>query len=70
MVDENIAVAAMVLKPRVGDGKDSDTWWTGGSNLANERSKRPKTVMAMRPSHFRSADRIYDYCTQGLPAEK
>ena len=30
----------------------------------------PHSVKAMRPTEFRSADRIHGYCTQGLPESK
>ena len=32
--------------------------------------QQAKTVMASRPTHFRSADQVYTYCTQELPKEK
>ena len=54
--------------PRVGGGKDSGTWWTGGSN----RTKRTKakTVLARRPTDFRDAEKIEMACRKGLPEER
>ena len=56
-------------QPRAGGGTTDQDVWTGGSGLASQRSSRPKSINARRPSDFRSAARIEDACTSGLREE-
>ena len=56
--------------PRVGGGTDSNTWWTGGSNVAAKRRTRAKTILARRPTDFRGAEKIESACRKGLPEER
>ena len=50
--------------PRIGGGTDSDTWWTGGPNLA--KLTRPKSSNARRPSDLKSLSKVQDACEEGL----
>ena len=50
--------------PRIGGGTGSDSWWTGGPNLA-PRTKA-HTAHAGRPSDFKSASKVQEVCTKGL----
>ncbi len=54
--------------PRAGGGHDSDSWWTGGSNVVP--GARPKTILARRPTDFRNAEKIETKCKEGLPDER
>ena len=66
----NTGGASNTLKPRVGGGTDSDTWWTGGSNVPAQRRSKPKTNLARRPTDFRNSERIESACRKGLSEEK
>jgi hypothetical protein len=52
--------------PRIGGGTDSDTWFTGGSNIPARRIARPASILARRPTSFRDAEKIETACTKGL----
>ena len=56
-------------KPRVGGGDSSDTYWTGGTNIASACRTAPKSIMARRPEDFRSAEKVERYNKDGLPEE-
>ena len=52
--------------PRIGGGTDSDTWFTGGSNIPARRIARPASILARRPTSFSDAEKIETACTKGL----
>ena len=55
--------------PRVGGGKDSDSWWTGGSNIQAQKLKKPKSFLARHPSDFCGAEKVESGCKAGLEEE-
>ena len=55
--------------PRVGGGKDSDSWWTGGSNIQAQKLKKPKSFLARFPSDFRGAEKVGSGCKVGFEEE-
>ena len=54
---------------RVGGGKDSDSWWTGGSNIQAKKLKTPKIFIVRRPSGFLGAENVESGCKAGLEEE-
>jgi hypothetical protein len=62
-------VEALSAPPRVGGGHDESAW-VGGSNLTNERSTRPTSTLARRPTDFKSASEIERRAVQGLPEDR
>ena len=58
------------MDPCVGGGNNSDTWWTGGSNVLGQHRTRPKTIHARRPTDFRNAEKVETACKTGLPDER
>ena len=60
------APAPSLPNPRIGGGTDEKTWWTGGSNIPAQKLKKPKSLMARRPTTFRDAEKVELHCQSGL----
>ena len=64
------APAPAAPNPRVGGGTDSDSWWTGGSNVPALQKNKPRSNLARRPTDLRNSGRIEEACKKGLPEER
>ena len=55
----------IMVSTRVGGGQE-DTAWTGGRNCPANYQTRPNSMMARRPTNFKSANLIEPIATKGL----